>query len=274
MRAFGAIVKFAFSNRIYTPEQSSSEILARLARAPHFTSWIADTLRPYMGEHVLELGAGAGTLSLKLVPRTLYWATDVNSLHLDELRSLQVTRPYLQVCFTDAAQVSSFPRDEAIDTVVCVNVLEYLEDDIGALRNAWSVLPQGGRAIVVVPHAPRLYGSVDRLLGHRRRYRKEQLIAAGEQAGFQVKKVLGFNRATSPAWWLNGKVLHRTTFGLVQIEILNLLVPLFRRIDSWLPLPPLSLIAVFEKARPQASEPTSSKIDRLTIPASETSPTF
>jgi len=267
VRAFGAILKFALSDRIYTHDEYGSDLLARLARAPRFTRWMADTLRPYVGERVLELGAGTGNLALSLVPRTLYWATDVNPLHLDELRTLHHTRPYLRVSFADATRADSFPSGEEFDTVVCVNVIEHLEDDVGCLRNLWSVLRQGGCAIVVVPHDPRLYGSIDRLLGHCRRYRKEALIAAGEAAGFRVREVLGFNRAASPAWWLNGKVLGRTTFGLVQIKILNLLVPLFRRIDSWLPLPPLSLIAVFEKGRPQASEQTSPATARQTFSA-------
>jgi SAM-dependent methyltransferase len=227
-----------------------------------------------VGERVLDLGAGAGTLALKIFPRSLYWATDVNPLHLDELRSLQLTRPYLRVSFTDAERVDSFPRGETFDTALCVNVIEHLDDDIGALRNVRSVLRQGGCAIVVVPHEPRLYGSIDRLLGHRRRYRKEQLIAAGEEAGFRVREVFGFNRAASPAWWLNGKVLGRTNFGRLQIKMLNLLVPLFRRMDSWVPLPPLSLIAVFENGSSQAGEQTSSEIDPQTVPAPPTFPAF
>jgi hypothetical protein len=51
----------------------------------------------------------------------------------------------------------------------------------------------------------------------------------------------------APAWWINGKLLRRKTFGLSQIKLLNLLVPLGRKLDGWLPVPPLSLIAIFEK---------------------------
>ena len=48
-------------------------------------------------------------------------------------------------------------------------------------------------------------------------------------------------------WWLNGKILHRRKFGLAQIRLLNFLTPLFRLVDSWLPLPPLSVVAVLKK---------------------------
>jgi len=36
----------------------------------------------------------------------------------------------------------------------------------------------------------------------------------------------------------------------MQIKFLNLIVPLLRRLDAWLPLPPLSLIAILEKPAP------------------------
>ena len=68
-----------------------------------------------------------------------------------------------------------------------------------------------------------------------------------EQAGFRVEQVLNFNRPGVPAWWLNGRVLHRKTFGLGQIRMLNILTPVFRLVDSWLPLPPLSIIAILRK---------------------------
>jgi len=85
------------------------------------------------------------------------------------------------------------------------------------------------------------------VLGHFRRYSREQLASVAESAGFRIHRILTFNRAGSPAWWLNGKILKRTTFGLFQIKILNLLVPIFKRTEKWPPLPALSLIAVPEK---------------------------
>ncbi len=54
------------------------EILMRLNRAPRFTKWMADVIRPYLGERVLEIGAGIGNMTMHLIPRTSYWATDIN----------------------------------------------------------------------------------------------------------------------------------------------------------------------------------------------------
>jgi hypothetical protein len=63
------------------------------------------------------------------------------------------------------------------------------------------------------------------------------------------------------AWWLNGKILRRRTFGLAQIRALNLLTPLFRVLDPWLPLPPLSLIAIFRKENGFAPAPRPTNED-------------
>ncbi len=247
LRALAAILKYAASDRIYTADQYGSQILGRLNRAPRFTRWMAEALLPYVGDRVLEIGAGIGNMTVYLLPRSVYWASDVNPMYVEYLRRLGQTRPYLQVCFTDATVPESFPKGQRFDTVICLNVIEHLQDDSGSLRNLHNVLGEGGRAIVLVPHGPGLYGSLDEVLGHCRRYTREQLASAGKKAGFAVEAMLDFNRMGVPAWWLNGRVLRRRTFGLWQIRMLNLLTPLFRKMDSWVPLPPLSLIAIFRK---------------------------
>lgn len=246
-RALWAILHYAASDRIYVEDESGGEILERLNRAPRFTQWMADVILPYVGDRVLEIGAGRGNMSVHLMPRSLYWATDVNTHYLDYLATLRTTRPYMRVARTNAMDPDSFPAGQSFDTVVCLNVVEHVQDDVATLENIRNVLAEGGRAIILVPCGPGLYGSLDEVLGHFRRYTKEQLIKVSELAGFRVEEVLEFNRPGVLGWWLNACVLRRRTFGLGQIRMLNLLTPLFRRMDSWFPLPPLSIIAILEK---------------------------
>jgi glycosyltransferase involved in cell wall biosynthesis len=247
VRALWAILRYSLSDRIFTEDESGGEILERLNRAPRFTSWMADVLRPFVGQRVLEIGAGTGNMSMHLMPRSTYWATDVNPHYLDYLLTLRATRPYMRVARTNAMERETYPRGQSFDTVVCLNVVEHVEDDLQALGNIRDVLEESGRAIVLVPYGPGLYGTLDEVLGHFRRYTEEQLVAVAEKAGFRVERVLKFNRPGVPAWWLNGRILHRKTFGLAQIRVLNLLTPLFRLVDGWLPLPPLSIIAILRK---------------------------
>ena len=247
LRALGAILRYAVSDRIYTEDESGGEILERLNRAPRFTAWMADVIRAYVGNRVLEVGAGTGNMSVHLMPRTVYWATDVNPHYLDYLTTLAATRPYMRVGYANAMEEGSFPAGQSFDTVVCLNVIEHIEDDIRALRNIRSALEDGGRAIILVPCGPTIYGSLDQALGHFRRYTQRQLSEAAKQAGFQVEQMLKFNRPGVIAWWLNGRVLQRKTFALGQIRMLNFLTGAFRLLDPILPLPPLSLIAILRK---------------------------
>jgi glycosyltransferase involved in cell wall biosynthesis len=247
VHALWAIFHYATSGRIYSADEHGGEILERLNQAPRFTRWMADVVSPYLGKRVLEIGAGTGNMSVHLMPRSVYWATDVNPQYLGYLETLRAARPYMHVGYTDGAKADSFPGGQEFDTVVCLNVVEHVQDDVGTLRNIRRVLSVGGRAIVLVPCGPGLFGTLDEVLGHCRRYTEEHLVGVARQAGFQVERVLGFNRPGVVAWWLNGRILHRRTFGLGQIRMLNVLTPVFRLLDSWLPLPPLSIIAILRK---------------------------
>lgn len=243
VRALGALVRFGISDRIFVEDQHGSEILARLNRAPRFTKWMADTIKPYAGERVLEIGAGIGNLTANLMPRTSYFASDINPHYLDRLEKLKQTQPYLQVQYVDAAVAETYPP-ERFDTVVCLNVVEHLEHDVAALKNIRNSLEPNGHAIILVPNGPGLFGTLDTVLGHFRRYTREQILNVCQRAGFTVQTLLKFNRIGAPGWWWNGRVTRKKTFAMWQMKLLNFLVPLVRSVDRFLPFPHLSWIVI------------------------------
>ncbi len=250
VKALAAIARFAASDNVFTADEYGSQTLARLSRAPRFNQWMADVIRPYCGQKVLEIGSGIGNLTTQLVPRKSYVATDINPLYLSSLRTLEADRPYLKTQFCDVTKRETFPKiDGGFDTVVCLNVVEHVEDDVAAMENIRDALGAGGRAIILVPRGEKLYGTLDEVLGHVRRYEPHTLRALAERAGFEVKEILEFNRVGTPAWWLNGKLLRRRKFGVGQVLALNALTPVFREIDETLPVGPLSLIAILEPKR-------------------------
>jgi glycosyltransferase involved in cell wall biosynthesis len=251
-RALWAIFRYAISSRIYTVDAEGGEILDRMNRAPRFNRWMADVIRPYVGDRVLEIGAGIGNISINMMPRSIYWATDIQQHYLDYLVNLRSTRPYMRVAYTDAEKAETFPAGQSFDSVICLNVVEHIPDDLAALSNIRNILEPGGRAIILVPFGPDLFGTLDEVLGHCRRYTEESLADVAQRAGFRVEQILKFNRPGVFAWWLNGRMLKKRTFGLGQIRMLNFLTPFFRLVDHWLPLPPLSIIAILKK---EAIEP-------------------
>jgi SAM-dependent methyltransferase len=214
---------------------------------------MADTVRPFVGKRVLEIGSGIGNLTRALMPRDRYTASDINPNYLDYLATFAESRPYLDVRHFDLADpAASEEIAGSYDTVVCLNVLEHVAQESQGARNLLSVLAPGGRAIVLVPQGPGLYGTLDKVLGHERRYTTAMLHASLESAGFEVERIFGFNRASRPGWWWNGTVLKREHFSRVQLKILDWMIWLIRRIDHLLPWPGVSLIAV---ARRPLGEP-------------------
>jgi len=247
VRALHAIIKFALSDKIYHRDVYGSHLLARLSRASNFNIWKAETIRSYCRNSILEINSGVGHLTRKLIPRLKYVASDTNPLYLQTLEALSSDRPYLKTGYCDVTDISSFPRlEEGYDTVVCLNVIEHVNDDRAALTNIKSVLSAGGTAIILVPQGQWNFGTLDHALGHQRRYSKVSLRQLAEDCGFIVKEIREFNRVGTPAWFINGKILHRRVFGLFQIWMLDALTPVFRVIDSLLPFPGLSIIAILE----------------------------
>ncbi|MBZ5627706.1 MAG: glycosyltransferase [Acidobacteriia bacterium] len=252
LHALFAIARFKVSDRICKPDQYGSEVSVRLGRAPKYNSWLASRVRPHLGSDVLEIGAGMGSLTVQLIPRAQYCACDANPLFVRELRKLAATRPYLEASQIDPADPASLPSGRTFQTVICKNVLEHVDDDVAVLRGIGGAVREDGRIVVLAPNGPALFGAIDRSLGHRRRYTREQLRLLAEKAGMRCTSIVPFNRACSVPWWFAGRVLRRKHFSLLQVKFVNWAAPVLRRLDRWVPLPPLSWIATFEKVQARA----------------------
>ena len=247
--ALGAMMRFWLNDDTYQPDEYASNILVDLLAVRQFNNWLCDTIRPFVGARVLELGAGIGNLSANLLPRDRYTVSDLNPHHLRYLNNFAEAKPYMDVCRVDLAQADDFaPLRGRYDTVIAINLLEHMTDEGGALDNVRTVLEPGGRAIILVPQNPHLFGSLDEVLGHQRRYTAEQLRAVLQSHGFSIEHLFDFNRITTPGWWLNGQVLRRRHFGRVQLRLVDRLTWLFRRLEPILPWHGASLIAVAQRA--------------------------
>ncbi|MEO8662705.1 MAG: glycosyltransferase [Bryobacteraceae bacterium] len=245
--ALAVILKYGLRRDIY--HDDGERILDTLARTPRFNQWMADTVAPYAGPRILELGAGIGNLSAFLSrSRQTYFATDINAAHLERLRVRFQNRPNVSISHCDLSVPEDFaPFEGQVDTVVCLNVLEHVEDDVNGLRNIGRALRVGGTAVVLVPQDESIYGTLDTVLGHCRRYSEDSLRQCLREAGFDVKAILRFNRITRPGWYLNGRILRRRRFSVIQLWFFDRLVWLWRKIDRHLPWRSLSIIAIAEK---------------------------
>lgn len=238
------IYRFAASGDLYL--DPGAKTLHALSAAPRFNRWMADTIRPFVGDRVLEIGSGIGNLTRALVQgRSRYTATDLSEEYLARLSSRFFQRPNLEARKLDLTNPADFaPLTCQMDTVICLNVLEHIEDDALGLRNIFSALAPGGRAIVLVPEGQSVFGTIDVALGHFRRYSEAELKKKMEATGFVVEQVVRFNRVSRPAWFVSGKILKRTSLDLNQMRLYDRFVWLWRRIDRFLPWRPTSIIGV------------------------------
>jgi SAM-dependent methyltransferase len=248
VKALGAMARWSFVDDTYQPDEYGSNVLVNLLAVRNFNRWLGDTLRPHVGARVLELGAGIGNLSATLLPRDRYTVSDINPHYLRYLQNFAEGKPYMDVRRVDLGTTDDFaPLAGDYDTVLAINLVEHIADERLAIRNLHTALAPNGRAIVLVPQNPQLFGSLDDVLGHQRRYTAAALRAALEAEGFTVERLLDFNRVTTPAWWFNGQVLKRRTFGKLQLRVVNQFTWLFRRLEAFLPWAGASLIAVARK---------------------------
>jgi SAM-dependent methyltransferase len=243
------ILRYAFTKDIY--KDSGPDILDALAGAHRFNRWMASVIQPYIGKRVLEAGAGIGNLTRILCPRReRYIAADIDAEHLARLRARFQHRPRIEVRHCDLSNPVDFePLTGTMDSVVCLNVLEHVEGEMASLRNIYTALQPGGRAIILVPQGQDIFGTLDTALGHFRRYSREELQQKMELAGFRVERILDFNRISRPGWYVTGRLLKRTTISRFQLRIFDRLVWLWRRIDNMLPWPSTSIIAIGVKER-------------------------
>jgi SAM-dependent methyltransferase len=209
-----------------------------------------DRLRRWLGgrKRVLEIGAGIGNLSSFLVDHERLVLTDTREEYLSRLRARFAQHQNV------AVERLFLPNDhgalaaQRFDAIICLNVLEHVEDDIGSLVAIRGMLAPGGRLILLVPALAAIYGTVDRALGHFRRYRRGALAELLRAAGYTVAHIEYFNLAGVPGWWFAGRVLRRRMIPAGSLKLYDALVPLFRleRLLPW--RVGQSLIAIGEAA--------------------------
>ena len=227
-----------------TQKRYAADDLQTMSEAVRYQAHIFDLLRPHLGSRVLEVGCGIGTMSRRLVDvaeRLVCIEPNLNCA----ARAREVLdgdpRALLRVCHLEECSRAELLQ-QRFDTIVCVNVLEHIEEDIRALRLFRDVVaPDDGRVVIFVPAVQAAYGPLDAALGHYRRYSKRSLGRAFSSAGLDLVTMKYTNPIGLLGWMYNAHISRTTEHTPEQVRLFE------RFVAPWaLPLerlvsPPLGL---------------------------------
>ncbi|MEP6961290.1 MAG: glycosyltransferase [Acidobacteriota bacterium] len=244
-KALGVVLYFWLIDDLYT-ENYGRGLLNNLTGTPQYLNWITRLIRPHLGATILEVGAGFGNLTGRLMGKKLqYIAGEKDALYLHALRNRFLRTPSVIVTELDPENAESFRGwSGQSESVLCANILESVAEPQAVLYSLASTLKPGGNIVVLVPQGPGLFGSLDVGLGHRRRFSAEQLRGLLANAGFEVLEEKNFNKIGSLSWWVAGTLLGRKQMSRVALKLWDKTVWFWRLVDGLLPWKGLSLIVV------------------------------
>ena len=227
----------------------AAEELENLANADRFFGWITDELAPHLGQRILEVGAGIGTIATKMAQRK--GSAEITAIEPAQNVFERLADTVAGVPNVTALQLTSqelaAQRPQQFDSIVYVNVLEHILDDAAEMRTAFELVGPGGSLGVFVPALSRLYGSLDYKSGHFRRYDKARLRDVITAAGFEIVDLRYMEVAGVVPYWLMYRVLDRQSLSSGSSGVFDrVVVPVSKFAQRLVPSPPFgkNLIAI------------------------------
>jgi 2-polyprenyl-3-methyl-5-hydroxy-6-metoxy-1,4-benzoquinol methylase len=204
-----------------TQHEYAANDLEIIEEAHRYGEHIFELFRPFVGRRVLEVGAGIGTMSKKLVRVSeLVIGIEPNANCVARLEGAMRAEPKftLRPCHLEDCDLSELQRQQ-LDTIYCVNVLEHIEDDVAALKAFKDAIVPGGHVLIYVPAVQAAYGPLDAELGHHRRYSKRTLSAAFAAAGLDLIRLRYANPIGLIGWMYNARVTKARSHSLDQVRV-------------------------------------------------------
>jgi SAM-dependent methyltransferase len=218
----------------------AADDIERLSTAQNFFDWVIDEFDPYLRGRVLDVGAGTGTITRKLVDR--YPDISITALEpaenmIGELRAYAALHPRVNVQRATLADYDA--PAEGFDAALYLNVLEHIPDDRVELVRAAAALRTGGALLVFGPAHEWLYSDLDYKAGHYRRYSLEQLRSVVTAAGFKVVSLRYFDVVgVAPYWFVYRLLRHNDIPGSTMWMYDRLVVPTSRFLQRVVRHPP------------------------------------
>lgn len=205
-----------------------------IAEMPRYYDWIIDCIRPHTAGRVIEIGAGIGALSERLLPQATELCLVEPSSHFASiLRQRFEGRDNVSIHHMSVETFLEMRAEGECNAVVMANVLEHIEDDAAVLSGIRAFLGPGGKIAIFVPATPFLYSKLDQAVGHYRRYTLRSLSEGLENAGFEIIDIRYMDLLGVLPWWIVMTLMGNTTFNPRQVRLYDAVgVPLTRAFES------------------------------------------
>ena len=197
-----------------------------MSDAKNYMNWMLSTFGPYLKAPVLEIGVGHGSYASFLKELGPYMGVDIDAESVAEART---QFPDLEFGVADITTGDFLKNvgEGRFCSIVCLNVIEHIEDHQRAFANLSHALNSGGHLLVIVPALPQLYNDLDSLAGHHRRYRSKEVHNLMAEAGLEPVRANYFNPVGGLGWWANNFMTHKS----LNDDAVNSQITLF---DRWL----------------------------------------
>jgi SAM-dependent methyltransferase len=239
------IIRFKYFDSVPCVDAGMVRHLA-MAEAPRYQRAIAREIQPFLGDRVLEVGAGIGNLARHLTYSKQLILAEPTAEYRRQLAASMEYRSNVTISdrdvFTDDGV--AWAKHVQPDTIVCINQLEQVEDDKRALDSLAAAIKPGGRVILLVSAHDLLYGSLDEGLKRRRRYSAETIGAFVRAAGLQTEHQKWLGKLVLVGWFIENKIWRRQFFAPRTIALVDILSPLMGILDRRLPWKGLSMLIV------------------------------
>ncbi len=243
-----------------TSDPFIAEDLKQMELAPNYSAWLYRLLKPFIGSSVLEVGSGTGTITEHLLcEEKTVTGIEPNPFCIQELRNKFDGSPHFHLLPKTIEDCSDEElRQTRFATIVSVNVLEHIENDQVFLKRVAELLPPGGRLVLIVPAVPQAFGTIDRAVGHFRRYSAKGLRNCLITAHLRPIRLRYSNAIGLLGWFINGRIRHSTRQNIAQIRLFNALAPYLSTLERIIPpFCGLSLLAVAEKPQKETDHENS-----------------
>jgi len=236
-------------------EQMHLDAQFNMAKMQNYYEWTLSFLQNNLGKRVWDAGAGIGILANIIRKKCDFLLlTEFGDENLILLKKQFSDEKKILVEFCDLQNHENTDfSDLQIETILNMDVIEHLEDELKALRFFYKTLSPGGRLLIKVPAHPFLFCGIDEASLHYRRYTKKMLRKCLEEAGFKIEKIKYMNFIGGFMYFIKGKILRKKvnfsrTMNKGSLSAMNKIIPVFMFLEKIFPVFfGLSVIAVAKK---------------------------